>query len=66
MASWSLECVAMCLEEFVVCSVIRDMNWEDLLLERVKRYQEQIEYIGQEMRLIVKVKNEMICLFNIL
>ena len=56
MASLSLECVAMCLEEFVAWSAIRDMNWKDQLLGRVTRYKEQIEYIGREMRLIVKVK----------
>ena len=55
-----------CLEEFVACSVIRAMNSEDPLLERVTRYQEQTMYIGQEMRLILKVKNEMICLYSIL
>ena len=42
------------------------MNWKDQLLGRVKRYQEQIKYIGQEMRLIVKVKKEIIYLYNIL
>ena len=62
MESWRLECVVICLEEFVACSVIRDMNWKDPLLERVTGYQEQIKYIGQEMPLIVKVKNEMIYL----
>ena len=31
----------------------------------MKGYQEQIKYIGQEMRLIVKVKNEMICVYRI-
>ena len=66
MASWSPECVAMSLEECVACSVIGDMNWKDRLLERVTRYQEQIKYIGQETRLIVKVKNEIIYLYNIL
>ena len=59
--------MVICLEEFVACSVIRDMNSEDPLLERVIGYQEQqTMYIGQEMRLIVKVKNEMICLYSIL
>ena len=58
--------MVICLEEFVACSVIRDMNLEDPLLERVIGCQEQTMYIGQEMRLIVKVKNEMICLYSIL
>lgn len=66
MESWSLECVVMCLEEFVAYSVIGDMNWKDRLPGRVTRYQGQIKYIGQEVRLIVKVKNEMIHFYNML
>ena len=55
----------MCLEEFVARSVIGDINWKDRLLGRVTRYQGQIKYIGQKMRFIAKVKNEMVYLYNI-